>query len=111
MDVMGMFPDYEAIRKEQAEWRKQAKDQFVNGVDPADLKPGAWVTVSPCLRTGDRSYSNELLRVVASNAAHVQLAFETPRSYGAHTILSHCERHFYLADGLVHQERGEAGQP
>lgn len=95
---MSIFDDFGAIRKEQAEWRRDAKSAFVNGIDPADLKPGMWVTVSPCLRTGDRSYSTEMLKVVATNSAHAQLAFEKRRSYGAFTILAFSERHFYAAD-------------
>lgn len=90
--------DFAGIRREQAAWRATARDTFVSGIDPADMKPGMKVTISPNLRQGDRSYTTEILEVVAINSGHVQVRFSRPHCGATTTILHLHEHHFYAAD-------------
>ena len=90
---------FSEIRKEQEKFRKEAKQTFVNGIDPADLKIGMRVTISPNLRQGDRSYCTELLEVQAFNACHVQLRFLDRKSnHRDHIIIVCAEHHIYSAE-------------
>lgn len=90
--------DFEGIDKRNAEWRDWASKAFVPGVDPAELKPGQLVTVSPNLMCHDNSYTREVLTIVAVNTAHVQVR----RADSANTllVLPVHQHHFYLADNF-----------
>lgn len=88
------FIDFEAIDRRNEQWREDAKQEFVNGLDPVDIRPGMKVTISPNLRIYDRSYTNELLTVIAANSASVQVR----RKHGDPVILAFHEHHFYAAD-------------
>lgn len=99
--------DFDGIRHEQSKWRDEAKQTFINGIDPADLKKGMRVTISPNLRHGDRSYATEILIIEAVNSGHAQVRFERPRSWGgATTILVLSEHHFYSAEGFASEAEG-----
>lgn len=103
--MMFGLPDFEAIRRENSKWREEVKALFVTGIDPADLKAGDKVTISPNLRIHDRSYTNEVLTVKAVNSCHVQVLREKPLS-GTNGLVNllHHEHHFYLANDF---EAGE----
>ncbi|WP_439604729.1 hypothetical protein [Shinella sp.] len=99
---MSFFDEFAQIRKDQAAWRAEARNNFVPGVDPVELKPGQKVTISPNLQTGDRSYTRDIHEVVAINAAHVQTRipdFMKERPTRLVMLLVH-EHHFYIADGF-----------
>lgn len=95
-----MFDYFENIHKRNDEWRDDAQRKFLPGIDPADLKPGAKVTISPNLMVHDRSYTNELLTVVAVNTQNVQLS----RKHGGNVILALHEHHFYAADDFADEQ-------
>lgn len=89
--------DFAAIDRDNREWRQNAKDTFVSGIDPADLKSGMKVTISPNLRIHDRSGTDCIHTVIAVNSSHVQMIgdggfyAEKPRLWLIH------EHHFYDA--------------
>lgn len=106
--MSGLFDPYDPFGfrendRRRDRWQTEAKQTFVNGIDPADLKPGMIVTVSPNLRMSDRSYTTDLLEVVAVNAGHCQV-----RPCGSDrepAILLLHEHHFYSAETFERPER------
>lgn len=96
---MGIFDsiDWDGIRKEQEEWRGQARRELLPGIDPAELVPGMRVTISPNLRLGDRSYTDAIHTVLAVNSSHVQTRLDgRPKP----VLLMVHEHHFYSAAGF-----------
>jgi hypothetical protein len=96
---MNIFPDFESIERRRDEWRKTAKQEFVPGIDPAELKPGMRITISPNLMILDRSYTRDIHTVIAVNASHVQ----TRINDGYHKspiLLAVHEHHFYDASSF-----------
>lgn len=103
---MDLFNELSEIRKSQAEWRADARNNFVPGVDPVELKVGQKVTISPNLQTGDRSYTCYIHEVVAVNSAHIQTRipdFMKERATRLVMLLVH-EHHFYVADAFKSEE-------
>ena len=99
---------FREIRKEQESFRTDAKQTFVNGIDPADMKRGMKVTISPNLRLGDRSYCTEIFEIEATNACHAQLKRLTKATYGGqHVVIVLAEHHVYAADNFVVDEQVE----
>ena len=96
--------DFDAIDRDRREWRETAKSSFVNGIDPADIRPGSKVTISPNLVVHDRSYTNEVMTVVAVNACNVQLRRPKPFLGSDLIVLSFHEHHFYAADDFLTSE-------
>ena len=74
------------------------------GMGREHLVPGAIITLSPNLCTGDRSYSHEVYEVLARNEGHVvikQRIGEPPSHFkGPHCISIH-EHEFYPAEHLT----------
>jgi hypothetical protein len=102
-----IFRHFASIDADNRAWRALAANTFIPGIDPADLKPGALVTISPNLRVHDRSYASEVLRVVAVNSTHVQVRRTT--TYGAADrpiLLMQHEHHFYSAEGFETEADG-----
>lgn len=102
------FGLFNNIDRENEEWRAEARSTFAPGIDPADLKVGQKITISPNLRIHDRSYTRDIHEVVAVNASHVQTRirdrWSKDKSWSLIMLLAH-EHHFYAADGF---EEGEA---
>ena len=96
---MSIFGDIDAIRKDQENWRAFAKETFIPGIDPADLKVGMKVTISPNLRIHDRSYTDSIHTVVGVNSTHVQTRPERHWSDRPVLLLLH-EHHFYDASNF-----------
>lgn len=92
--------DFAGIRKEQNEWRENARQSLLPGIDPADLQPGMRVTLSPNLRTGDRSGTTELHTVIAFNTGHVQTRTDDGFYKDRPGIWLVSEHHFYAAGGF-----------
>ena len=65
-----------------------------------DIKVGMYVTMSNNKKTGDRSWADELLKVIAINAGHVQVEFTKSRSYGKDMIVNLAEHDFFDASGF-----------
>lgn len=98
MDNANISPEMSAVEED---WRAHTRN-LLPGIDPADLRPGQKVTISPNLLTGDRSYATQVHEVVAVNTSHVQTRFPhvvntQPKRLAV--LLAH-EYHFYAADGF-----------
>lgn len=90
-----------SINEEREWWRNKAKDLPL-GIDPADLKVGQRVTLSPNLSIYDRSYIDETFIVLAINSASAQLYREKKRPYSSQDIIiMFHERHIYAADSFI----------
>lgn len=98
------LPDFEAIERRNNEWREEAKQTLLPGIDPSDFKKGMRVTISPNLRHGDRSYTDEIHEIVAFNTGHVQTRIPDRWSgdKGDRLImLLISEHHFYSAEDFA----------
>ena len=91
------FPDFESIQRRNDSWRDYAKTEFMPGIDPAEIKIGMKVTISPNLMIHDRSYTREIHEVLAVNSNHVQTKI---KSYDRPILLPVHEHHFYDASGF-----------
>ena len=89
--------------RRNAEWKQYAKETFLPGIDPADLKPGMQVTLSPNLMVHDRSWANEVCVILAANCQNVQIK---TRSFDQVVVSVH-EHHFYDASDFVLTERSK----
>lgn len=95
---------WKAADEDRRQWRAAAKSDFLPGIDPADLRPGSIVTVSPNLSVPDRSYTNTVWRVKALNQCQVVLeATDGSRAWldNKPIMLMAHEHHFYAADDLL----------
>lgn len=98
------FIDFNAIDRERREWQEAAKHTFVSGIDPADLKPGMRVTISPNLRIADRSGCDSIHTVVAVNSSHVQMISDGGWDKGKPRLWMIHEHHFYDASHFAASE-------
>ncbi len=92
---------FKEIRREQEVWRDTAKRDLLPGIDPADLRVGMRITLSPNLRTGDRSGTTELHTILALNTGHVQTKTDAGFYKDRPGLWLVSEHHFYLADAFV----------
>ncbi|MCB5205042.1 hypothetical protein LH464_21485 [Neorhizobium sp. T786] len=93
--------DFEAMERRKVEWQLFAKTGFIPGIDPADLKIGMKVTISPNLMIHDRSYTGEIHEVVAVNTTHVQTRIPDYRDGQTRLVMLMVhEHHFYDATGF-----------
>ena len=78
---------------------KKWLDLYQRGVDPAKLKKGDKVTVSPNLKTGTRFLTDQLFVVNAISDNNIQLERTGIQKtlYGS-TIITIDEHHVYFAD-------------
>lgn len=86
--------------KRRDTWRSKAKTLFMPGIDPAELKPGMRVTISPNLRYEDNSYTDTIHTVIAVNTMHVQTQLDRHWS-DKPVMLLVTDHHFYSAEGFT----------
>ena len=91
---------FRQVRAEQERWRTTTAKEFIPGIDPADLKPGSRITISPNLRLGDRSYTDTIHTVLAVNSCHVQTMPDNSYNGKPVLLMAH-EHHFYSAAEFV----------
>lgn len=93
--------DFDAIERRRDARSADVRSTFLPGIDPAALRIGQTLTISPNLDNGDRSYTTELLTVAAVNSGHVQLRRERD-AFGNGLIIVVCSDHyFYAADDFI----------
>lgn len=106
MSIFGF--DFEASQRRNDEWRKSAREMFVPGIDPAELKPGMKITISPNLMIHDRSYTEAVHTVVSVNSCHVQTRGSGSYYKDRLIMLPVHEHHFYDASGFETGEENAA---
>jgi hypothetical protein len=94
---MSIFDSMENQDRRRSAWQKKAQELFLPGIDPADLKKGMRVTISPNLRYEDNSYTDKIHTVLAVNSAQVMTKIDNHWS-DKPVMLLVCDHHFYSAD-------------
>lgn len=94
---------------------RQSAQASQPGLPREHLVPGAVISISPNLSTGDRSYSHDIYEVVGRNEGHVLVSQRSGHvsSYfkGPHLLSIH-EHEFYGADHLLpHAEPASGAKP
>lgn len=106
---MTMFIDWDDIRKEREDARRNAKT-YPPGMPSEQLIRGALITLSPNKQTGSRSYADDIHEVLSANAGHVVLrSTGLCRRTDGNGIFAVCifEHEFYPAEALANAIRDE----
>lgn len=101
----------EEFSRQMNESRASAK-KAPRGMDVAHLVPGAIVTISANLHTGDRSYADNILSVVATNGGSIVLEVVFPEKLPSwrsrRVLLAIHEHHWYPAEHVLDAMRPPA---
>lgn len=102
---------FRAADNRRDKWRQKAQAMFLPGIDPADLKPGMRVTISPNLRYEDNSYTDTIHTVIAVNQMHVQTRLDRGSVNDKPVLLMVNDHHFYDASGFEAPAAAQEVQP